>query len=347
MDNIDKRYEQQQGESGLRYGIIEVTTFCQNRCPGCYMVRRKDLNGRQMTLAQAIRVLDLCRDYLGKDLESMDILGGEPLRWPFLKDYVEELLRRNIKPWIFTNMLDMTEKSAQWLFDRKVHLTGKLNIGDFSNPEQVALQARMIGSSIKSAMLMEEKISLLLKTGYRDPLLRLENLLRKENIALVSDYYRYCLRRGLGVDVEMLGSGVGIGPEYWENAPTPQQVAQMIRAIQKVREEFGLGQAEVLMPHIFGSCAFYNKGLYFAVDGHIRACSNSKFRLAHVDNSDPIKMAFESHLISCRQRLCKEVVAEPCHSCEKWSKCRGGCRATAEGMGGPFGAYPLCPVPFL
>jgi radical SAM protein with 4Fe4S-binding SPASM domain len=347
MKNVDARYEQESKESGLKYGIIEVTTFCQNRCPGCYMVQRNELTRKEMTLTQAIRVLDLCREYIGQELETMDILGGEPTTWSFLKEYIEELLRRNIQPWIFTNMLSISEELAKWLFEREVHITGKLNIADFSNPEQLALQARMIGVGIKSAKLMQEKIELLLKTGYRNPLLRLQNLIRKENICLVPDYYRFCMKKEIGVDLEMMGSGEEIGPEYWEVAPTPQQIAEMVMAVQKVRAEFSLDPAEVLMPHIFGSCPFYDKGLYFAVDGHIRACTNSTFRLAYVDDPSPIQMAFESQLISCRKKLCKEVVAEPCHSCDKWNKCRGGCRATTEGMGNPFGAYPLCPVPYL
>ena len=346
MSNVDARYEKSEA-AGLRYGIIEVTTTCQNRCPGCYMVRRNMLNKEEMTLGQAVRVLDLCRDYIGKDLETMDILGGEPLLWAPLKPYIGVLLRRGIKPWIFTNMLATTEELARWLREREIHITGKLNIADFYDPVQVELQARMIGGSKRAAMLMEKKIDLLLEAGYKDPLLRLQNLIRRENIGLVPDYYRFCLERGIGVDLEMMGSGEEIGPEYWAIAPTTQQVADMINAVQKVREGFGLPPAEVLMPHVFGACPFYDKGLYFAVDGHIRACSNSPFRLAYVDDPKSVKMAYESHLIRCRCHLSRETVEEPCCSCEKWERCRGGCRATTEGLGNPFGAYPLCPLPLL
>ena len=346
MGNIDKRYEQVSAV-GLKYGIIEVTTRCQNRCPGCYMVRRNMLGGKEMTLAEAVRVLDLCRDYIGKDLETMDILGGEPLLWPYLKEYIEILLDRGILPWIFTNMLPLDSELARWLFERKIHITGKLNIADFSDPGQVLLQAKMIGTGVAAARRMGEKIDVFMVAGYRNPLFRLQNLIRKENIGLVPDYYRFCMKRDIGVDLEMMGSGEEIGPEYWEVAPTVEQVAEMIRAVQLVRKEFGLEQAEVLMPHIFGSCPFYDKGLYFAVDGHIRACTNSTYRLAYVTDPNPIQMAYESSLIKCRCRLSREVVEEPCRSCEKWEKCRGGCRATTEGMGNPFGAYPLCPLLLL
>ncbi len=346
MNNISSRYEQRPKPAGLRFGIIEVTTNCQNRCPGCYMVRRDALNKGEMSLEQAVRVLDLCKDYCGRELETMDILGGEPLLWPHIKDYIEELLRRQIQPWIFTNMLAINPKLAEWLLAREVHVTGKLNI-DPSDPSQFSTQAVMIGRREKVISKMVASIDIFLEAGYKAPFFRLQNLLRKENIALVAGYYRWCVEQNIGTDLELMGSGETIGSGYWEVAPNPQQIAKMIKEVQTVRREFGLDPAEVLMPHVFGACPFYDKGLYFAVDGHIRACSNSTFRLAYVNDPDPIQMAYESPLICNRLLLSQKTIGEPCHSCGKWERCRGGCRATTEGLGDPFGGYPLCPAPFL
>jgi len=274
------------------------------------------------------------------------LLGGDPLLWSHLREYVEILLARGILPWIFTNMLAITSKLAEWLFERQVHITGKLNI----NPDdagQLELQAKMIGKNVAWAQKMMAAIEILVGAGYNQPLFRLQNLIRQENVALAPDYYRWCLRRNLGTDLELMGSGETIGPEYWQVAPTPKQIAEMIVAIQSVRAEFGLEPAEVLMPHVFGSCPFYDKGLYFAVDGTIRACTNSPVVLARMTDLNPIQAAYESPLICHRLKLNQSLVGEPCHSCAKWEKCRGGCRATVEGMGDPFGGYTLCPVAFL
>ncbi len=343
---IDKRYQEHQGEKKLKYGIIEVTTRCQCRCPGCYMVKRDLLQGQQMTLEQAINILDLCREYVGQELETMDVLGGEPLLWPYLKEYLEILLNRGIKPWIFTNMMEITPALARWLFQRKIHITGKLNI-DPSDASQLYLQAAMIGQNVVMAEKMISAINIFLEAGYIDPLFRLQNLIRKKNINLVPGYYRWCLEHNIGTDLELMGSGEPINEEYWRVAPRPSEIAEMIVKIQEVRKSFDLEKLEVLMPHVFGSCPFYDKGLYFGVDGHIRACSNSTFRLSYVTDPEPIKMAFESPLICNRILLNQNLVGEPCSSCSKWNKCRGGCRATVEGMGNPFGGYSLCPVPFL
>jgi len=346
MSDINARYNGTRPEGGLRYGIIEATSKCQLRCPGCYMVRRCHLNQGEMSLATAVRILDLCRDYRGSELETMDILGGEPLLWSPLQEYIEILLDRGILPWIFTNMLAINPEVAKWLRDREVHITGKLNV-DPSDVTQYPLQAEMIGGTSRTVRQLFEAIDIFIAAGYSDPLFRLQNLLRRANISHVPGYYYWCLAHNIGTDLEMMGSGETIDDDYWETAPTPQQVATMIEQIQAVRVKFGLDRMTVLMPHIFGSCPFYDKGLYFDVRGGIRACSNSTVPLGHIDDPDPIRTAYESPLICNRLCLTQAVVGEPCHSCKRWEKCRGGCRATVEGLGDPFGGYPLCPLPFL
>lgn len=346
MTNLDDRYQEKSVVTGLKYGIIEATTKCQFACPGCYMVRRSALNRGQMSLQQAVRVLDLCRDFCGRELETMDILGGEPFLWPFLQEYIEVLLQRGIAPWIFTNMVAITPQLAQWLCERKVHITGKLNINP-ADGGQYGLQARMIGRDIKTAKKMVNAVSVFKTAGYKDPLLRLQNLVRRDTVDYVPDYYRWCLENEIGTDLELMGSGECVDDEYWQIAPTPSMLADMIIKVQAVRQSNGLEPAEVLMPHVFGACPFYDKGLYFAVDGHIRSCSNSTVRLADVNEPEPIKKAWESRLLCNRRSISQAKIGEPCCSCKKWEKCRGGCRATVEGMGDPFGGYTLCPVPLL
>lgn len=331
----------------LRYGIIELTSHCQLACPGCYMVRRNKLNKQAMTLSEAVRILDLCREYRGgQDLESMDLLGGDPLLWPYLKDYISILLGRGIKPWIFTNMLAINKDLTCWLFERQVAVTGKLNINP-SDSGQLALQAKLIGRSEKVAKQMLAAIEIFRAAGYREPLFRLQNLIRRDNLALIPDYYRWCLNNNIGADLELMGSGEEIDERYWSLAPTPPQLAELIRKIQAIRMSYDLPEMEVLMPHLFSACPFYDHGLYFDVLGGIRACSNSTVALGSIFDSDPIHYARQSELICERCKLTKSSVGAPCDVCDKWERCRGGCRATAEGSGNYLAGYSLCPVPYL
>jgi radical SAM protein with 4Fe4S-binding SPASM domain len=346
MKTLDQRYEEGEIGRNLRYGIIEVTTKCQCLCLGCYMVRREALNKNQMSYERAILILDLCKDFIGKELETMDILGGEPLLWPFLKDYITNLIARGITPWIFTNMLSIKPELAKWLFEREIHITGKLNI----NPEdssQIETQAKMLGRNLFMAKKLISSIKIFQSVGYKSPLFRLQNLIRKENISLVPGYYDWCFKNNIGTDLELMGSGEPIDEKYWEVAPTPKQIAQMIPEVQEIRKKYNLKPAKVLMPHVFGSCPFYDKGLYFVVDGNIRSCSNSTVILSNIEEPNSISKAWNSPLLCKRRELCKEKVGEPCHSCEIWDECRGGCRATSEGMGNAFAGYPLCPLPYL
>jgi radical SAM protein with 4Fe4S-binding SPASM domain len=343
--------------TGLSYGIIEVTSKCQLRCPGCYMVQRHALNKGEMTLEQAIKILDFCRDYCGRDLETMDILGGEPLLWKPLKKYIEELLRRGIKPWIFTNMIAITPGLASWLFERQVHVTGKLNIDPMcGGPDKgplsewgewgLNLQSYAIGGSRPMAAKLFEGLHVFMSVGYRDPLFRVQNLIRLETKNGISEYYEWCLRNNIGTDLELMGNGEGVSPKSCTTVDRFTLLG-IIADIQEIRAEHNLPPAEVLMPHLFGACPFYDKGLYFAVDGTIRACSNSVVTLANINDTDSIRKAYESPLICNRLKLTRETVTGPCSTCHKWEKCRGGCRATVEGLGDPFGSYPLCPVPLL
>ena len=114
----------------------------------------------------------------------------------------------------------------------------------------------------------------------------------------------------------------------------------MILKLQRIRAEFGLEPEKGFDASHFGSCPFYDKGLYFAVDGTIRSCSNSPYTLASIHDSSAIEKAYTSPLICNRKKPTKELVGKPCSNCHKWDECRGGCRATAEGLGDPLAGYP-------
>lgn len=330
--------------SKLRYGIIEASRQCQLRCQGCYMVRRHALGGGEMTLHQAIRVLDTTRDFIGEELESMDILGGEPLLWTYLQEYINALLARGIKPWIFTNMLAISPELAKWLFEREVFITGKLNIGNPSNPKQVDIQSELVGGNANTVAKMFKAIDIFLQAGYQFPMFRLENLIRKKNLPFVPDYVRFCQARGIGVDVEVMACGEGLENGYFDIAPSPQELATLAK---NMLIEMGKEEKELLMPHFFSGCRFFDGGLYFAMDGSIRACSNSTVQLSHMDRPNPVQEAWNSTLLCNRRKLNQQNLGEPCRTCDRFEQCRGGCRATVEGNSGSFGGYTLCPLPHL
>ena len=76
-------------------------------------------------------------------------------------------------------MIAMTHEMAKWLLERKIHITGKLNIGHlrillswFSRQKWLA--------EFTTCQVNEEKIILLYNIGYRAPLFRLQTSFAKK-----------------------------------------------------------------------------------------------------------------------------------------------------------------------
>ncbi len=333
-------------QKGLSVAIIEVTQRCQLRCPGCYMINFGALTTKHMSLEQAVGLLDLCFEYRGSELDKVYLLGGEPLLWPHLKEYIKELVKRNITVWLVTNMLTITPEFASWLFEHGVKVQGKLNVSPDDDDWEVK-QAKLVGSNERIAKSMLACVEIFLNVGYKNPDFIIENLIRSTNVKDAPALYRWCLERGIGSDVEILGNGKEHTPEYFDMLPTQQQLLDMLVAIKEIQKEFGIETNKVLMPHISKSCKLFDTALYFMVDGNIRACSNSPTILANTSQADPVKKAFESSIICNRRSLNIDNIGEPCNTCDRWDECRGGCRSTAEGTGNPFAGYEICPVPAL
>ncbi len=335
--------------TGYDVAIIEVTYRCQCQCPGCYMVTDNLLGAEEMSFSQAINIIDLSKDYNKRELKEVQLGGGEPLLWPHLKEYIEELVKRKIKVHLYTNLIAITPELAKWFLGREVQITGKLNINPEGGEEQLKVQASMIGRDIALAKKLINGIEILIKAGYKSPFFRLNNLLRKDNLKFALDYYRWCLQHNIEPDFELMSSGGKgkIDDNYFEVAPQPQEIAETIKELQSVRKELDLKEAEILMPHIFSSCPYCKNQLYFSLNGDIKVCSTSGLsKLANINEAQAIKKALESEVVKTRNNLKQELMGEPCKFCQSWQNCQGGCRATAESNGDLFAGYEICPVPF-
>lgn len=347
----------QENEGGLTNVlaiILETSNKCRAcACPGCYMVT----NGRshralqQINSDMATKIFDLVKDQNGgKEANSVDLVGGEPMEpaiWPEVKKTVEIALDRGIIPWIFTNGMYMTPEDARWLRNKGVLITTKLNIGDPGNPKQLELQAKMMGKSIKEAKKLTRGLYIALDAGLKEPQLSVENLIRggrNSNVSLVPQYYELGLSLGFKPDIELMGNGVETNFNYFALSPTIEQVRWIMNQIKSIREQRGLGPIPYLMPHITGSCRFYSTALYFQPNGDIQPCSNNNTQLANINEKGAIAKAVENPIIQIRRNLTQDQIKGPCGNCDLWNLCKGGCRATVESFGNPYGSYPLCGI---
>ncbi len=330
--------------------IMETTHACQCNCPGCYMHEDNLINDKssQLTLDQAQRIVDLSKEYKGREIAEVQLVGGEPLLWKDLKEFIEIVKERGIDIQIYTNMIALNPELAEILMQNSVKITGKLDINPDGDASQIQTQARMIGKSEGMAKRMIDGIKHLKEAGYDESLFRLNNLVRKDNIQFTPDFYRWCLKNNVGADFELMSCGGEIDDDYWKISPSTQQIADLIKELQEVQHDIGISEAGIAMPHIFYGCAYYRNQLYFALNGDIKACSASdQISLANINEPNAIKKARNSEIILARNNLTQALVGEPCNTCDTWNECLGGCRITAESKGDYCSGYEICPKPYL
>ncbi|MBL7158879.1 SPASM domain-containing protein [Candidatus Microgenomates bacterium] len=357
--SITKRYDgkTEAAQQKVEALIFETTNRCSTcACPGCYMIESGRNHGplQQFNLETAVRVFDLVKIHNGGvEVESLDIIGGEPLEpvcWPVTQMIVEECLQRGIKPWVFSNGVFITNKKAKWLLAREIPVTMKLNIGNPNDSTQLELQAKMIGKDVTTAKRLIRGLYTALEVGYaKSGLLFVENLLREgpelNNMPYVPQYYELGLDLGFKPDLELMGNGESANWKYFELAPKIPTIRWLMRQIEEAHAKRRLAKPEFLMPHVLGSCPFYDTALYFCADGRIQSCSNNQTILANFNtDSDPIGKAIAHPIIQARRTLKQKQMQGPCARCPIWDKCRGGCRATAESFGSSYLSYPLCPI---
>ncbi|MDU1889501.1 MAG: radical SAM protein [Dysgonomonas sp.] len=81
---------------------------------------------------------------------------------------------------------------------------------------------------------------------------------------------------------------------------------------------------------LFGHCSdnVLQKPITMDINGNIRLCNHSPVVAGNV-----FKQPIEDILYSSYARSWNEIVPEYCAKCQKWDKCRGGCRAASEQCG--------------
>lgn len=328
--------------------IVEVVSSCNFGCQGCYMLQNTDTQKSDVMHPEDVKEIIDCFHPL-----SVDILGGEPLLSPYFMEIIEICVNSGVTPKLFSNLSMMNSKTAEFLLEREVYVTGKLNIGNTEDAEQLRLQARLIERDLDHVHKMIEGINTMLATGYRRPLFALENLVRKKNIHLAPAFTQWCLRNEITPALELPACS---NPKYRDHffreiAPERTQIKEAIRRLERVCKESGNGM-KWLPPHIVGEgiCTFKCEGLYFSKKNgrlSMQPCSSNTTDLGYLDGYQSVVSAFEHPIMVARKTLdslyIDGSIEGPCGQCDRFfGLCRGGCRATAENIGGLNSSYPLC-----
>lgn len=90
-------------------GWLELTTYCQLNCPGCY---RGLFNKNAKRFNEDLNNLKKQVDFLVKsrNIQTISLSGGEPLLYPYLNELVEYIAEKKIRIKIYTNGILLNEK---------------------------------------------------------------------------------------------------------------------------------------------------------------------------------------------------------------------------------------------
>jgi MoaA/NifB/PqqE/SkfB family radical SAM enzyme len=106
--NINEMYRLPWTKDDNPDGWIEVTTYCQLKCPGCYRGLAEENPKRIHEDFEKIKSeIDLL--IKSRNIQTLSIAGGEPLLYPKIKQVIEYASSKKIKTKIFTNGVLLTK----------------------------------------------------------------------------------------------------------------------------------------------------------------------------------------------------------------------------------------------
>lgn len=112
--NLQQAYRLPWTKSDNPNGWIEVTTYCQLKCPGCYRGLAEDNPTRKHDDFDNVKS-DIDRLIRERNIQTLSIAGGEPLMYPHLTEVVSYAINQGLETKVFTNGLALSENRLREL----------------------------------------------------------------------------------------------------------------------------------------------------------------------------------------------------------------------------------------
>jgi radical SAM protein with 4Fe4S-binding SPASM domain len=308
--------------SGPVYCFLELTSSCDNRCPGCSNVFVQEKAHRSippsppLDLADWRQVLEKLCPYV----HSLRLTGGEPTRYPEFAAIVRTISELGIPFSIFTN--------GRWR--DPAHLVSFLR----EIPQLRSLLISLHGSNESdhaafcgTAGAFEETVANVVRAAQAGLRINTSTVITDHNFNDVPEIARLSLETGASHAV--FSRLVGEAP----CAPSPDQLGQAIREVEQLRSRgqpvtWGVCIPQCFKPNSSEGCL---AGLAFwTVDpwGNVRPCNHAPLLCGNLLEQEVAEIVDSPAFASWNN-----LIPSGCMECAVYSRCHGGCRAQAMLLG--------------
>lgn len=310
--------------SSLSWAVVELTNLCNFNCMWCYA--SSGFNNQYMTKENAEKLVQILAD---AGIKQVTCSGGEPLMYPFIKDFIKDANDYGMIIHMNTNGYFLTKKLAKELHDLGLTQV-QINI-DSLNPE--------IHDRVRGKKGSFNKAIQALKNARDAGLICVsQTVLTKQNENEIIDIFKFA--RSIGMqrcrvwDITMTGRAtekIDLRPsDYIETLKKLAEFASKTGAknIESGDPLFPLSYKTKL--DVFGGYCAAIAGLYFTIsyNGEVHSCAAIRKSIYNIfkimKNNENLS---EFHNFKLKEYMKSFKIPTKCEKCTYLKKCKGGCLA--------------------
>lgn len=307
---------------------LDLTYDCNLNCKYCY-TRHLRKNATESSFEELINTVE---QGISLGIQSIIMLGGEPLYSPHIYDLLEFLNEKNIIPVIFTNGTLVTKEVASKLFKLNVSIVTKFD--GFKETQDF-----LSGSG--SFEKIQGGLKNLISAGFNyrpGEMLRLasECVMTTLNYKEVPDIWRYLRRNNIFPSFERMTL---TETENTYLALTNHQVKEITETLRRIDEdEFGIRWGIPNLPFPGFACSIFWTGCHVNPYREISACpelppvDSLRKKPLHeiIQEQNFIKTRYIEKSIDQKCADCEYLLQVPCHGCRSKAFYRTGSLFAAD-----------------
>jgi len=308
---------------------LEITPRCQHHCKGCGNVFAH--SNREMDEATWAMILERLRPYI----RALRITGGEPTLHEQFEHIMAKVDGLGVPFVVFTNGNWIDPRATIQILKHCNNLRGvliSLHGADAASYKEF--------TGVDAFAAVRDNIQLAAAAGLR---VATNTLLLTTTVTRLAEIAR--LSRSLGA------STISFGRYYGEPLPglsfTTRELKAALAHIAALRHE----DSRVILSNCVPACFlpgedFGERGCTsgfthctIGPEGEVRPCTHTSLKLGYIQDDD-IEALWQHPLLDKWRRR----IPPACLTCAALSRCRGGCRATAQQLGLPYDPLMTAPL---